>query len=204
MPYVTKFITFEGIEGSGKSTQISMTSTWLKQNGISHCVTREPGGTRAGEAIRQLLLHQKEIPLSPLTETSLFTAARHELIQEVILPSLKSGQWVLCDRFVDSTIAYQGYGRGVGEGTVRSFHSMIGNLMPDLTFYLDLPVDEGLSRLGTEMKDRFESLDYSFHRRVRDAYLLLNEKESRRFILLDAGQPADAIQSIIQDNLNRL
>lgn len=198
-----RFITFEGIEGSGKSTQINLTSTWLSQKGIAHIVTRDPGGTKAGETIRRLLLHQTDAELAPLTEVTLFTAARHQLMHEIILPALERNSWVLCDRFIDSTIAYQGHGRGVGEEIVRSLHSYTGNQMPDLTFVLDVEVETGLHRLGKEVKDRFESLDFSFHRRVRDAYLQLAAREPNRIELLDASQPVEAIQKSIREHLNR-
>ncbi|HPR63395.1 MAG TPA: dTMP kinase [Thermoanaerobaculia bacterium] len=198
---MARFITFEGVEGSGKSTQIELTSAWLGQKGIRHTATREPGGTKAGESIRQLLLHQTDVQLSPLTEAALFTAARQQLLQEIILPSLNSGSWVLCDRFIDSTIAYQGYGRGVGEEKIRRMHSIIGNIMPDITFFLDVSVETGLKRLHPGVRDRFESMDFSFHKRVRDAYLVLYKKEPNRIVILDGTRPAEDIQAEIQERL---
>src|SRR2546426_7093563 len=160
------FITFEGPEGGGKSTQIHRLAEALAEEGYVVWTTREPGGTRVGEMIRPLLLGPRQTRLSPWTEALLFTAARAELVDEVIRPRLQRGEVVLCDRFSDSTLAYQGYGRGLDLKTLQGLQAeATGRLMPDRTLLLNLPVEAGLARIPRNAQDRLDRETVAFHRR---------------------------------------
>lgn len=188
------FITLEGGEGAGKTTLMKALGSFLRAQGISVIEIREPGGTRLGEAIRELVLHSKE-SISPYAELALFLASRAQHVSEVILPSLRSGAWVLCDRFHDSTVAYQGGARGLGMEEVSQFCRFIsGFLDPDLTLYLDLDPSEGLLRAKSRCaQDRIESENLSFHQKIRDSFLAIHKKDPNRFRLLDASLPLDAV-----------
>ena len=191
-----KFITFEGPEGSGKSTQIRLLVEKLEAQGIEVVCTREPGGTATGEAIRNLLQHDAAgEPLSARAELLLFTASRAQLMDRQILPALERGAWVLCDRFIDSTLAYQGFARGMDLATLESINAFaIHERKPDLTLLLDLEVDCGFQRLeiryadGAGEHDRFEREARAFHQRVRDGYHKLAAQEPERFRVVNADQ----------------
>jgi dTMP kinase len=203
------FITIEGSEGAGKTTQAARLETWLRGAGVPIARTREPGGTRLGEQIRDLLLGgaAASTPIDPLADALLFNAARRQLVAEVIRPALDNGTTVICARFADSTLAYQGYGSGLDLGTLRSLERVATDgLRPDLTILLDLPVEVGLSR-KTETIDqtRFETdFDVAFHRRVRDGFLALAAAEPERFAVVDAAAPEEAVWSAIQAAVGRL
>ena len=199
-----KFITFEGPEGSGKSTQIRLLAERLETRGIEVLCTREPGGTATGEAIRNLLQHDAAgEPLADRAELLLFTASRAQLMDRVVLPSLERGTWVLCDRFIDSTMAYQGFARGMDIGTLDGINDFaIYGRKPDLTLLLDLDVGLGFQRLATRYgatgaHDRFEREARAFHQRVRDGYHRLAEREPRRFRILDASHSVDEVSGAV-------
>lgn len=181
------FITFEGIEGSGKTTQIKLLGERLKKQGLKVLTTYEPGDTDVGQKIRNILL-EPEININPLCELILYFADRVQHVNEKIKPYLETGFIVICDRFTDSTVAYQGYARGVSIDIIKELNRILFNeFKPDLTILLDLPVIIGLKRNQQINKtDRFELEDLAFHDRVRESYLKLAEIESERFFILDA------------------
>jgi len=196
-----KFITLEGPEGSGKSTQAKIMIRRLAELGIEAMYTREPGGTALGEAIRNILQHNAagEAPCER-AELLLFEASRNQLVENVIRPALEKGTWVICDRFMDSTTAYQGYGRGLPVDEVKSIHHFtINGMEPDLTLLLDLEVETGFERIAQrflelgESADRFEQEERSFHERVRQGYLKLAEEEPKRFKTVDASKEPEAV-----------
>jgi dTMP kinase len=174
------FITFEGTEGCGKSTLIQNLSRKLEGLGIPHIVTREPGGSRVAEHIRTLILHEE---MQPLTELFLYEAARAEHFETTVLPALSSGKWVLCDRFTDSTVAYQGFARGLSVPLIEKLNRMAtGGRKPDLTFFLDLPVEEGLRR--AKDPNKFEKAGVSFQKKVRSGFLHSIRRHKTRFKVL--------------------
>lgn len=189
------FITFEGGEGCGKSTAIEHISGKLKGEGISHLITMEPGGTKAGKKIRKILLSPDSRGMSPETELLLYCASRSEHVREVIKPALQSGQIVICDRFDDATIAYQGYGRGLKISEVKNINDFAcDNLKPDLTILFDINPEEGLKRAaarndrdGKWDEGRFEKEKMQFHEKVRKGYLRIAENEKRRVKVIDAS-----------------
>lgn len=187
------FITFEGPEGSGKSSQARQLVQALRRAGRRVMFVRDPGSTALGRRLRQVLLHDRK-HLSPLTEALLFIAGRLQLVEELIRPALAQGGIVVCDRFHDSTVAYQGFGGG---GDVRFLEQAgrkaIGGLLPDLTILLDVPTAVGFARL-THRRDRMERKPRAFHRRVRQGFLRLARRQRRRFVILDATQSPSAIQ----------
>lgn len=196
------FLTLEGPEGSGKSTQAQRLAARLAAAGYLCAATREPGGTRLGEEIRQILLHGMS-PI-PAADALLFNAARAQLAAEVIEPALARGEIVICDRFSDSTLAYQGYGAGQALDALRALARFaVGGLVPDMTVLIDLPVEEGLSRkFGGPDITRFESKeDVAFHRRVRAGFLALAAAEPDRFLVVDGRQPPDAVEAEIANAL---
>jgi dTMP kinase len=187
-----RLITFEGIDGSGKSTQIARLSAAIQETGIRVLELREPGGTAIGEAIRPILLDRKHDGMSQETELLLFAAARAQLVREVILPALAAGTWVISDRFYDSTLAYQGYGRGLDLGMIETLTSIaVGNCRPDLTILLDLTVTSAVHRRSgrQSLTDRLESESLAFMQRIRDGYLALADREPCRIIRFDAELP---------------
>lgn len=199
------FITIEGIEGVGKSTNIAFIEDYLRRSGKALLVTREPGGTEIAEQIRNLLLsHQKE-SLCEESELLLVFAARAQHLNQRILPALKRGEWVLCDRFTDATFAYQGEGRGLSVEMIARLESMVqGALRPDLTLILDVPVEVGLSRVRKRgQPDRFEQEKSAFFERVRQGYLAIAAKEPERCAVVDASQPLKAVQTDIQSLLDQ-
>jgi dTMP kinase len=201
-----RFITFEGGEGTGKSTQCRRLADWLRGEGVSVVTTREPGGTPAAEAIRALLLDGDSDHLDAMSEALLHFAARREHVRTVITPALAEGSWVLCDRFSDSTMAYQGLGMGLGRPVVESLHRLaVGALMPDLTLVLDLAVSKSLPRARSQGgDDRYESRDTAFHEALRQAFLDIAAREPERCVVIDASGDeeavADAIRGCVQDD----
>lgn len=196
------FITFEGIEGCGKTTQIRMAGDDLSRRRIPVLVTEEPGGAALGKHIRKLLLNQGECRIDAKAELLLFAAARAQHVQEVIRPALAADRVVLCDRFFDATLAYQGFGRGLNLEFIKSLnHFSAAALAPDLTILFDLPVEVGLERAidriarleGTAREDRFEREERAFHQKVRDGYLSLAEEEPGRFHVIDATRDLQTI-----------
>lgn len=192
------FLTFEGGDGTGKTTQLERLATALREAGWSVVATREPGGTPLGQALRQWLLDHP-FSLSPRTELLLYLAARAQHVESLIRPALEAGHIVLCSRFSDSTLAYQGGGLGLEEGWIRRLDAFAtGGLRPDLTILLDLPPEEGLRRIAArESLDRVESRRLEFHRRVRATFLRLAQEEPERFLVLDATQPAEVLHRLI-------
>lgn len=187
------FISFEGGEGAGKSTLIQKIYEYLNQLNKPVLLTRAPGGTMTGDLIRHLLLHHDEKDISSRTELFLFLADRAQHVQEVILPALANKKIVLCDRFNDSTVAYQGGARGFDPMWVRKLcHFATQDLEPDLTLYLDIDPEVALKRVQ-RTKDRIEKENISFHQKIRQAYLAIAEKDPKRFHVLDGSQPPDAV-----------
>ena len=194
-------ISFEGGEGGGKSTQIQRLAERLRaERSLSVRLSREPGGTPTGEAIRAILQHDAAgEPLADATEVFLFCASRAQLCRTVLAPALERGEWVLCDRFTDSTLAYQGYGRGFDVAALRAFNDFAtGDVRPSLTILLDVPVEVGMERIRSRGgKDRIESEALDFHRRLRSGYLDLARQEPDRFAVIDATRDPDAVASDI-------
>ncbi len=196
-----KFITFEGGEGAGKSTQIGLLSEALAASGIPVRTTREPGGNPGAEQIRELLVTGAADRWDAMTEALLHFAARREHLRGVVRPSLEAGQWVLSDRFADSTMAYQGYGHGLGRTAIEQLYALtVGDFEPDLTLILDLPVALGLERAlaRRDGEDRYEGLDTAFHERLRDGFCEIAEREPDRCALIDASGEVAAVQAAIR------
>ncbi|MEN6530733.1 MAG: dTMP kinase [Anaerolineaceae bacterium] len=190
------FITLEGPEGSGKSTQIKRLAKRLEEMGYSVITTREPGGTPIGDQIRQVLVRMENKELHPRTEILLFLAARAQLVEQVIKPALQDGKIILCDRYGDSTLAYQGYGHGLDLDQLRRMLEFAtDHLQPDLTILLDLDVKTGLMRKKAEDEwNRLDAYEALFHERVREGYLQLAWEEPERWRIVDASQTIDAVQ----------
>jgi len=191
-----RFITFEGGEGGGKSTQAQRLAQALTEAGIAVALTREPGGAPGAEEIRKLVVEGAPERWDALTEALLLTAARREHVVRTIEPALAAGRWVISDRFADSTLAYQGYGRGIDRGALEALRRLaIGRLAPDLTLILDLPVELGLARAhqrhGHEL--RFEAMDRDFHARLRQGFLAIAAAEPARCVVIDATAPVEAV-----------
>ncbi len=199
-----RFVTFEGGEGAGKSTQIKLLSASLENSIEEIVVTREPGGSVGAEIIRTLLVEGDTARWSPLTEALLHYAARRDHLEKTVFPALERGAWVLCDRFSDSTTAYQGYGHALGRDVVERLHeTVVGSFKPDLTIILDLPVEAGLARArgrdGNE--DRYERMDIAFHHRLRDGFLDIARREPARCVVFDATQNIDALAQAIRNTV---
>lgn len=194
-----KFIVFEGIDGSGKSTQMHLLKEWLEGAGNRVTMVREPGGTELSEKIRLLLLDHRSRDLGPRAEALLFSTARSQLVHEVIIPALDREEIVLCDRYADSTIAYQGYGRELPIAEVIATQDFAtSRLQPDLKILLDLEVDEADYRMADSPADRMESAGKAFQERVRMGYLELAQAKPGTWLILDATQPADVIAEKIR------
>ena len=193
------FITLEGIEGAGKSTHGEFIARVLREHGHKVCFTREPGGTRTGEAIRDILLHSKDMHIGDVTELTLIFAARAQHLQEIIRPALAGNTIVVCDRFTDATYAYQGGGRGIPQAQIQELERLIQQgLAPDLTLLFDVAVEAGLARARRRSDaDRFEAEDAAFFQRVRNSYLEIAQNAPERVILIDANREPDRIQADI-------
>ena len=206
-----KFITFEGPEGGGKSTQVQTLAEWLRKQGKKVVVTREPGGTRMSELIRALVRDEMEDPPVTRCEVLLFLAARAQVVSQVIRPALAHGEWVVCDRFADSTFAYQGYGRGIDVGLLRNFNDFATEgLVPDLTILLDVPLEVSRSRLAARQAatataaDRIEQAGTMFHRRLREGFLELAQAEPKRFAVIDSSGGVEQVAAAVAAAVSRL
>lgn len=195
-----KFITVEGGEGAGKSSNLAFIRELLEQAGIQVLFTREPGGTQLGEDLRELLLGHKHTGMSDDTELLLMFAARAEHLNQKIIPAMESGTWVLCDRFTDATYAYQGGGRGIDTNRINQLENWVqGALRPDITLLLDLPVEIGLERAKKRSEpDRFEREKIEFFEKVRSAYLSIAKASPERVKVIDAGKTLEQVQQQIQ------
>ena len=199
------FITFEGGEGSGKTYQARALYRRLSRLAVPAVMTREPGGTAAGEKLARWLKWSRNTGISPLTELMAFNACRAQLVTDVIQPALKGGQVVISDRYTDSTVAYQGYGRGLDLAMVKTVNNAATQgLTPDITIMLDLPVEEGFIRKGVSRRDHFEQEDIDFHIKVREGYLKLAAEEPERWLVIDASQPKAEIKEIIWQRVRQL
>jgi dTMP kinase len=201
------FFTVEGPDGAGKTTQVERLADHLRASGLDVLVTREPGGTSLGEQLRDVLLARtgSAAPTDALTDAFLFNAARRQLVAEVIEPALSEGRTVLCARFADSTLAYQGYGAGVPLDRLRALEAVATDgLRPDLTVLLDLPVEAGLTRKAPGDVNRFEAeFDLAFHRRVRQGFVALAVAEPTRFVIVDAGRSPDQVSTAVNTSVDR-
>lgn len=208
MSHVTQpgqFITLEGTEGAGKSTNLMFIEQWLRDRDIDVVVTREPGGTAIGEAVRHILLDNQYGEMTPDTELLLMFAARNQHLQEKILPALAAGQWVISDRFTDATYAYQGGARGLPFERIAEIEQWVQKgRFPDRTFVFDLPIEEGMKRVAARAElsgqhiDRFEQEKIDFFEKVRATYLMRAEEAPERYTVLDAQQPLEAVQAQLQ------
>jgi dTMP kinase len=207
------FISFEGIEGSGKTTQIQHAVEFFKGKGVACTATREPGGTEIGRKIREILLDPSQGKMDPMTELLLYTADRAQHLKEIVIPDLKNNRVVLCDRYFDATIVYQGYARGIDIQIIKGLHELLcDNFKPDRTILLDLTPKIGLSRAWkqldegsrTENESRFELEKLSFHEKVRNGYLALSRQEPNRFCVIDAGREETVVKEAICDVLSAI
>lgn len=198
-----KFITIEGTEGVGKTTNIQFIEAWMKSNNLAYATTREPGGTPLAEQIRELLLAPREESVCSTAELLLMFAARAQHLNQLIEPMLAEGAWVLCDRFTDATYAYQGAGREMRDDLISELEMLVqGSLRPDLTLILDIPVEVGLQRAGERSTpDRFELERVEFFQRVRNRYLQIASDNPQRCVVIDASRPLDAVQQQIETAL---
>ncbi|BCW94972.1 MAG: dTMP kinase [Fimbriimonadales bacterium] len=191
------FITFEGVEGAGKTTLAQRLADWLHAQGVPVLLTREPGGSALGKQLRPILLHE---PLDAWAELFLFLADRRQHTLQVILPALERGTWVLCDRYADSTLVYQGYGRGLDIALIQRLNALAtADLTPDLTVLIDLPVQDALARANAP--NRFEAETLAFHTRIREGYLQLAHAEPSRFLVLDGRLPVQTLQAALEQEL---
>ncbi|MDA8125984.1 MAG: dTMP kinase [Deltaproteobacteria bacterium] len=210
---MAKFVTFEGGEGSGKTTQIRLAAEWLRERGIPVLATAEPGGTPLGQKIREILLNRGAWTIGAEAELLLFAAARAQHVRETILPALAANQWVLCDRFADATFAYQGFGRGLDAKFVKSLNAFSSlSLVPDRTLLFDLSPEIGLARAKRRVtglrpeaaEDRFEQEERAFHERIRKGYLTLAAAEPDRFRIIAAAGDLDTVRGEVRDQLECL
>ena len=196
------FVTFEGIDGSGKSTQAELLANWLRGQGRTVLATREPGGTPVGESLRQLVLHGDEV--SPWAEAAMFAAARAHHVETAIRPALERGDDVVCDRYLDSSVAYQGIARGLGEEAVRELNlTVTRRLLPVRTFLVLVPAEEARRR-ASDLRDRIEQEDDDFMRRVDAAYRVLAANEPERIVALDGERPPETVAEEIRDHIRAL
>ena len=199
------FITFEGPDGSGKSTHIRLLTQALKDRGCDVVVTREPGGCPISEKIRELVLDKENSTMDPVTEALLYAASRAQHVREVIKPALAAGKTVISDRYVDSSIAYQGIGRGLGEELVRSINApAIDGLMPDITFFLSVGVRETQSRISDRDLDRLELAGANFHQRVYQAFGEMAQREPARMVTINATRPKPEVHRSVMDVVERV
>ncbi len=202
-----RFITLEGGEGAGKTTQIGLLTAALRTRGVDVVTTREPGGAPGAEQIRTLLVEGEPGRWDAWTEALLHTAARRDHLRATVWPALEAGRWVISDRFYDSTVAYQGYGHGLGVEAVERLQALVlGDFAPDLTFVLDLPIDTGLARAAGRggAEDRYERMDHGFHQRLRNGYLDIARRHDNRCVVIDAAQSAEAVHQQIMSVVDRL
>ena len=195
------FITLEGGDGAGKSTQLDYLAGHLRAAGIDPLTTREPGGCPGADEIRELLVTGDVARWDPMTEALLHYAARREHVVRVIRPALDSGRWVIADRFADSTMAYQGYGHGLGRETIEAlYRATVGDFAPDLTLILDVPINVGLKRTDDRVhaENRYERMDIAFHQRLRDGYLDIAQREPDRCVVIDAMRNREDVQDSIR------
>ena len=198
-------ISFEGIDGSGKSTQCKMLYHELLDRGYVVHLYREPGGTAISEKVRNILLDRQHMEMSPITEMLLYFSSRNQLISEKVIPALEKGEIVLLDRFVDSTIAYQGYGRDLSLESIRKVAEVaIGDLSPDLTILVDTPLDTAETRMDDRELDRLEAENTDFKRRTRQGYLKLVDADPHRFLLLDGRETIESLRSQVSHRVNQL
>lgn len=196
------FITFEGCEGCGKSTQSRILYNRLRGMKINAVLTREPGGTPLGNAIRKLLKDKKDISINALAELLLFNSCRTQLVNDIIRPALASGKVVICDRFTDSTVVYQGYARGLDTKMVSIVNDIAtGGLIPDLTVLLDTDPEQGIRRKQNRANDRFETEDLAFHNKVRNGYMVLSKKDPERWLLIKSGQSISNVSDLIWERV---
>ncbi|WP_457679990.1 dTMP kinase [Thermovibrio sp.] len=196
------FITFEGIEGCGKSTQAKLLYEHLLDRGREAILTREPGGTPSAEELREFILREREEEFPPFSELCLYIAARGFHVKNLIEPALKGGSFVVCDRFSDSTLAYQGYGRGLEVNLIREMDERArGGVKPDITFLLDLPVEEAFKRIREKRKDRIENESLEFHERVRRGFLEIAKEERERVVVIDGRKTVEEIFSEVLKTL---
>ena len=199
------FITFEGIDGCGKSTQARRLQQKLEEQGNAPLLLREPGGTPISEDIRKVLLNPENSSMAPENEALLLAASRSQLLKEVIIPNIEKGTIILCDRYIDSTLAYQGYGRDLPQEWLRQINRFAFELaIPDRTFLFDLPVDVALSRLGARQIDRIEATGVNFLEKVRNGFLTLAEQESDRYIILDGQNQIEELEKEILSQVLRI
>lgn len=192
------FLTFEGIDGSGKTTQVNKFIHRLKLENIPFLLLREPGGTKIGEKIRDILLDKDNMEIFPVTELLLYSASRYQLTKQLIIPALENGKIVVCDRFYDSTTAYQGYARGIDLSFIDKLNLFVTeSIKPDLTFIFDVPLSERNRRVGKKEPDRLEQESIDFQKKVREGFLSIAKKESDRVILIDGTQEIDVISNQI-------
>ncbi|MBO8131113.1 MAG: dTMP kinase [Candidatus Marinimicrobia bacterium] len=202
MKYPGLFITFEGIDGSGKTTQVNFLVNRLNELSKKYRLFREPGGTYIGEKIRDILLDRNNSELFPVTELLLYSASRYQLTKEKIIPSLIEGYIVICDRFYDSTTAYQGYGRGLNLEFIEELNKFAScNIEPDITFLIDVSIEERYKRLKRKMLDRLEIEDRDFHEKVREGFLQLAQKNKHRVVVIDGNRPAEEVFASIEKKL---
>jgi dTMP kinase len=208
-----RFVTFEGSEGCGKTTQIKLATNWLKERGIPVIATAEPGGTPLGRMIREILLNRGSCSIGAEAELLLFAAARAQHVRETILPALEEETWVLCDRFTDATVAYQGFGRGLDAGVIQVLNAFSAlSLKPDMTLLFDIPVATGLARAEKRAaggrpetaEDRFEQEDHAFHERIRKGYLTLAAGEPDRFRVIDGATDVGTVHREVSRCLTEL
>lgn len=209
-----KLITFEGVEGAGKTTQLERAAGYLQAGGVTVVTAREPGGTAVGEQVREILLSPENAAMAPLAELFLYLAARAQLVAEVVAPVLAAGRWVLLDRYVHSTLAYQGYGLGVELGGASPAENLarlrelcraaVGDAWPDLVIVLDVEPEEGFARLGGDERDRIEARDVAFHRRVREGFLALAAEEPARVVVVDASLSEEEVFARVEAALAKI
>ena len=196
------FITFEGPEGSGKSTLIKAAARFFRSKGFPVLILREPGGTAISEAVREILLDRKNLKMTVETELFLYLAARAQIVAEVIKPALAAGKTVLCDRYADSTLAYQGYGLGLGLDALRAITRFAtGGLVPDLTFYIDVPVEVGIARKQSDQVNRLDEKEIAYHRQVRAGFLEMARAEPSRWVVVNAVRSLELVQQDIRERV---